>query len=56
MEAAISSVKEGCSVARVAVKHGVPRTTFNDRIAGKVKHGTKPGPVPYLSQEEKRFS
>ena len=53
IEAAISSVKEGCFVARAAVEHSVPRTTLNDRISGKVKHGTKPGPVPYLSQEEK---
>ena len=54
MEAAISSVKEGCSVARAAVEYGVPRTTLNDRIAGKVKHGTKPGPVPYLNKEEEK--
>ena len=53
MEAAISSVKEGCAVARAAVEHGVPRITLNDRISGRVKHGTKPGPVPYLVKKKK---
>ena len=49
MEAAISSVKEGCSVARVAVEHGVPRTTLNDKITSMV-------PSPILKSRRKRFS
>ena len=39
-------------VNRSALEHGVPRTTLKDRIAGRVKHGTKPGPVAYLDAKE----
>ena len=35
--------------------YGVPKSTLDDRVRGKVKHGTKPGPVPYLSMEEETF-
>jgi len=35
----------------------VPPTTLKDRISGRVKHNTNPGPQKYLScQEEKEFS
>jgi len=30
----------------------IPRTILQDRIAGRVIHGTKPGPLPYLNKEE----
>ena len=30
-------------INRSAVEHGVPKTTLKDRIAGRVKHSTKPG-------------
>ena len=53
MEPAMCAVKEGYTVARAAIEHGVPRSTLQDRISGRVLHGTKPGPVPYLNQEEK---
>ena len=39
-------------VNRSALEHGVPRTTLKDRIAGRVKHRTKPGPVAYLDAKE----
>ena len=48
------AVKYGCSVKRAAEEHSVLRTTLDDRISGRVKHGTKPGPVPYLNQEEEK--
>lgn len=32
--------------------HGVPRSTLKDRLSGRVKHGMKSGPKPYLSKEE----
>ena len=35
--------------------YGVPKSTLDDRVRGKVKHGTKPGPVLYLSMEEETF-
>jgi len=50
---AINAVKSGrCSVKRAAEDYKVPRTTLQDRIAGRVIHGTKPGPSPYLNKEE----
>lgn len=53
MLAAINSVVEdGLSQNRAANLHGVPRSTLKDRIAGRVIHGTKPGPKPYLSSTE----
>ncbi|ORU94637.1 MAG: hypothetical protein A6F71_09420 [Cycloclasticus sp. symbiont of Poecilosclerida sp. M] len=31
---------------------GVPPSTLKDRISGRVKHGTKSGPIPYLDEPE----
>ena len=57
MLSAIAAVKNGMSVGRASVIHGVPRSTLHDRISGRVVHGTKSGPLPYLShQEEDEFS
>ena len=52
MEAALKAVADGQGINRAAGDHGVPRTTLKDRVSGKVKHGTKPGPKPYLSTNE----
>lgn len=30
----------------------MPRQTLRDRVSGRVTHGTKPGPKPYLSSVE----
>ena len=40
MEAAMCAVKEGSTVARAAIEHGVPRSTLQDRISSRVLHGT----------------
>lgn len=57
MQSAMATVKDGTSVSRAATIHGVPRTTLHDRISGRVLHGSKSGPEPYLSpQEEKEFA
>ncbi len=57
MLAALAAVKDGVSVLRAARTHGVPRTSLQDRVLGKVVQGTNPGPKPYLSQtEEKELS
>ena len=40
------------SINRAAMEYAVPPTTLKDRLLGRVKHGTKPGPKPYLSLEE----
>ena len=53
MLAAIKAVQEGQPIYTSAREHGVPRTTLQDRILGKVKHGAKPGPAPYMTPEEK---
>ena len=53
MRRAMEAVMSGeLGVNRSALQHGVPRTTLKDRIAGRVKHGTKPGPVAYLDAKE----
>jgi len=53
MVKAIDAVKSGCfSVKWAAEDYKVLRTTLQDRIAGRVIHGTRPGPLPYLNKEE----
>ena len=52
MIAALEAVKQGTSIKRAALEHGVPRTTLSDRHLGKVVHGTRAGPPSYLSQKE----
>jgi len=52
MQAAMEAVKNGTPVFRAAREHDVPRQTLNDRMTGRVVHGTKPGPQPYLSSRE----
>ena len=53
MDAALYSVThDGLSGNRAADLHGVPRSTLKDRLSGRVKHGTNPGPKPYLTVEE----
>ena len=54
MCAAIEAVKSGASVYRAAIEHGVPRMTLQDRISGRVVHGVKSGPKPYLSPTEEK--
>ena len=51
---AIDAVKSGGSINRAALDHGVPCTNLKDRLSGRVVHGTKPGPQPYLNDKEER--
>ena len=45
------------SINRAAELHGVPRSTLQDRLSGRVQHGKNRGPTPYLtSSEEKELS
>ena len=30
----------------------MPATTLKDRLSGRVKHGSKPGPAPYFTEVE----
>ena len=48
----MEAVQKGCNVKRAAEVYEVPRTTLQDRVLGKVVHGKKPGPQPYLNKEE----
>ena len=55
MVGAMDAVAEGrMGVNRAALEFGVPPTTLKDRIAGRVVHGTKSGPKPYLTHEEEQ--
>ena len=54
MIAAMESVKGGLSIKRAAELHGVPRTTLQDRVKGKVMHGVNPGPQLYLQPDEEK--
>ena len=49
MVAALNAVKGGETILRAARTYGVPRSTLQDRVHGKVTHGVKPGPTPYLA-------
>ena len=52
MKAALKAMKEGQSISQVARDHRVPKTTLYYRVSGRVVHGSKPGPQPYLSGQE----
>ena len=39
---------------QAAREFDVPATTLKDRVSGRVKHGSKPGPASYLTEEEER--
>ena len=34
--------------------YGVPNSTLHDCISGRERHGTKPGPAPYLDPTEEQ--
>ena len=48
----MKAVSEGLSVNQASHYYGVPKTTLHDRVSGRVIHGVKPGPRPYLSPAE----
>lgn len=55
MLAAMKLAENGeISANHAADIHGVPRSTLKDRLKGRVVHGTKPGPRPYLDSTEER--
>ena len=57
MIGAMQAVVDGSSISGAAREYSVPRTTLQDRVHGKVIHGTKPGPKRYLNEvEEKKLS
>ena len=54
MVKAIEAVRLGSGINRAALDYGIPRTTLKDRLSGRVKDGTLPGPEPYLTSEEEK--
>ena len=54
IQAALDKVRSGESVLRAAKLHGVPKSILHDRVSGRVLHGHKPGPDPYLSVVEEK--
>ena len=52
MQNALKAVDKGESIRRAAELYNVPRSTLYDRVSGKVMHGARSGPQPYLSVEE----
>ena len=47
--------EKGCiSIKRASEQYDVPRTTLRDRLVGRVQHGVKPGPKPYLNEVEEK--
>lgn len=49
---AMEAVSNGASMNQAAHIHGVPPSTLKGRMSGRVLHGSRPGPVPYLAPEE----
>ena len=54
MEAAIKSVQEGETISKAAKLFHVPRKTLDDRVKGRVQHGSNPGPSTALNSEEEK--
>ena len=54
---AIQSVEEkGMQIRHAAELHGVPKSTLQDRISRRVQHGSRPGPISYLTMEEEELA
>ena len=51
---AVQAHSLGMPIRKAATLYGVPKSTVSDRITGHVLHGTKSGPVKYLSEQEEK--
>ena len=49
---AITAVEKGTSIRRADEMFGLPRSTLQDHVSGRVEQFAKQGPKPYLSTEE----
>ena len=54
MARALMAVSEGMPANKAAGTYGVPKSTLKDRVSGRVVHGCKPGPRPYLEHKEEK--
>ena len=53
MKAGIDAAKpRKCSLNRASIDHRVPVTTLKDRLSGRVKENSIPGPKRYMNDEE----
>ena len=49
----MEAVRSGSmGVNQAARVHSIPNTILKDRLAGRVKHGKRSGPEPYLTPQE----
>jgi len=57
MEQAMAAVEQtGTSIREAAKMFNILPSTLYDRVSGKVSHGKKSGPIPYLTfAEEEEF-
>ena len=56
MKAALQAVGDkSLTVTQAASSYNVPRKTLDDRVKGKVVHGTNPGRDPILTKEEEEY-
>ena len=54
---AMEDVTSNCLGANAAArKHGVLPSILRDRLRGRVVHGSKPGPKPYLTAAEEELA
>lgn len=52
MLSVIKAVEDGEKIVTAARSYGIPQISLHNRVSGKVIHGTKLGPKPYLTKEE----
>ena len=55
MSAALNAVfAKHLASNKATAMHGVPLSTLKDGLSGRMVHGQKPGPKPYLNKQEER--
>ena len=54
MERVMGAVEAGETVSAASKQFHVPRKTLDDRVKGRIQHGTNPGPPTALTAEEER--
>ena len=52
---AVEELKSGrISYRQASAKYGIPKSTLNDYVTGKVRIGCRPGPQPVLTRDEEK--